>query len=300
MYYRFPELSIVSFTGDDAVRVLNNLCTADLVKLELNHGVETFVCEVRGRTLGHGLLFRHGDQFRFVGAPSQSERLVAHADRYIIREDCQPVVRDADWTGIWLSASEADEHHEWALKVPLTPWLGSSEHAGTICYQAPWTHPNDRLLLVPVANADALETQLREQGISASDATGFHRRRIRRRYPWYGIDLDETNLPQEADRDATAISFTKGCYLGQETVARLDALGQVQKKLVRWSLACSDPPESGTELRANDRVVGKITSAVPGEQPEEPGVVALGFARRSHFEPGSVADCDGVAATVMD
>lgn len=300
MYYRLPELSLVSFTGADAVRVLNNLCTADLAKLELNQGVETFVCDVRGRTVGHGLLFRHEDQLRFVGAPGQTERVAAHADRYIIREDCQPQTVDTDWTGVWLAATAADQHDEWSLEIPLAPWLGSTTSADMGRYQVPWTHPNDRLLLVAAEQGDALEERLRELGHAPIDATTFHRLRIRHRFPWYGVDLDETNLPQEADRDAAAISFTKGCYLGQETVARLDALGQVQKKLVRWALASTDPPAAGTEVRADDRVVGKITSAVPGEPPEEPGVIALGFARRSHFEPGSVADCEGVAATVMD
>src|SRR5690606_22235947 len=67
-------------------------------------------------------------------------------------------------------------------------------------------------------------------------AETFHALRVAAGYPWYATDFDDSHLPQEVNREPETISFTKGCYLGQETIARLDALGQVQKKLVQWSI----------------------------------------------------------------
>ena len=97
------------------------------------------------------------------------------------------------------------------------------------------------------------------------DEASFHRARTLAGFPWYGVDLDETNLPQEADRDPLAISFTKGCYLGQETVARLMPLGQVQRKLVRWSIT-GGVPGAGATLVSGDKTVGRLTSVAADDR----------------------------------
>jgi folate-binding protein YgfZ len=298
VYYRFPTLSFLTFTGQDASRVLNNLCTADLAKLPIGQGVETFICEVRGRTVGHGLLFRTENVLEFIGAPGQSSAIASHADRYIIREDCEPRDEDAQSVGFWIGGTSSGADELWPLPKGDAPYLAHREEPTHRWYQVPWTAPAGRLLRVPMADADAWETRLKDQGLRPGDAADFERQRIGHGFPWFGIDLDASNLPQEADRDPEAISFTKGCYLGQETVARLDALGQVQKKLVRWRLPGAELPAPGSELRAEDRVVGKITSAVVAGSAEAPQVIALGLARRSHFDAGSVADCNGTPATV--
>jgi len=85
--------------------------------------------------------------------------------------------------------------------------------------------------------------------------------------------------------------------LGQETVARLDALGQVQKKLVLWQIDSPAPPPVGTELTSDEKVVGRLTSVVAGDRPGR--FLAFGYARRSHFDPGASAIFAGGTATVV-
>ena len=305
VFCQLSGLAWIDVTGADAVRVLNNLCTADLKRLELGRGVEAFVTEVRGRTLGHLCVYRLADRLRLLGAPGQASGVVAHVDRYVIREDAAPQAVGAEWASFWLSSADAAPGREGSaengLPTAAAPELASGEiHWGPVradVYQVPWTSDRDHVAVVAPEDAPALEQALRQSGWQTSNEADFHRRRIEHHFPWFGIDLDESNLPQEADRDRWAISFTKGCYLGQETVARLDALGQVQKKLLRWRLQTPQPPAAGTELRSGDRVVGRITSA---SGPTESGeIIALGFGRRSHFDAGSEAECDGVRATVL-
>src|SRR5438046_8506879 len=104
--------------------------------------------------------------------------------------------------------------------------------------------------------------------------------RIEAGYPLYGRDITDKNLPQEIDRDRLAISFTKGCYLGQETVARIDALGHVNRLLRGIKFLTSAIPERGTELQSGGKVVGHVTSSC-----WSPGIgapLALGFLRRGH------------------
>lgn len=296
-----PTLAVLDVTGKDAPRIANNLCTADVAKLELDRGREAFVTEVRGKTLGHVCIFRTQSGVRLIGAganpaselPSQAAVVAAHFDRYTIREQSTPQDRSDQFAAFVLDS-------QWASVLNL-PWDGatksldllsadsaaiSSEVLGS-AYQVPWWQPRPILLLVDAAAAEVTRNHLLAAGGSEASESEFHRRRIESRFPWYGVDLDATHLPQEADRDELAISFTKGCYLGQETVARLDSLGQVQKKLVRWNITGHVQPKAATELRDGDRVVGRLTSVAEGSGEGES--IALGFARRSHFDPGSQA-----------
>jgi folate-binding protein YgfZ len=110
-----------------------------------------------------------------------------------------------------------------------------------------------------------------------------------------GIDIWDKCIPQEVDRTAQAICFTKGCYLGQETIARLDALGQIQKKL---SIVQSELPAlcSGSQLLAGEKEVGRITSSVQSNA----GSTALAVLRRGFYEPGTELRCGHAIVLVIE
>ena len=111
--------------------------------------------------------------------------------------------------------------------------------------------------------------------------------RIEAGWPVFGVDISDKNLPQEVDRNTRAISFTKGCYLGQETVARIDALGHVNKTLcgVRFFGGEDVPLTRASELRLHgDAAVGNaLTSATFSPRLSAP--LALAYLRRG-FEVG--------------
>jgi len=230
---------------------------------------------------------------------NQSLAIAAHLDRYTLREDAVPQDRSEELIGIVCHEELLAKLETFAagLVVDLvTPDLPSSDFSidcdenislRGIAYRVPWWGGPTVLILIKPTDRARLCDYLAAMGGIQADESEFHRRRIETRFPWFGVDIDGANLPQEADRDTHAISFTKGCYLGQETVARLDALGQVQKKLVRWDLHAQSAPAVNSELKEDDRVVGRLTSVAKGDGSNQ--FVALGFARRSHFEPGSVA-----------
>jgi folate-binding protein YgfZ len=120
--------------------------------------------------------------------------------------------------------------------------------------------------------------------------------RIERGRPRYGLDLDDTVIPEEAGLNDRAVSFTKGCYVGQETVARLHYRGKPNRRL--RGLALAERVDPGTELRAGERVMGRVTSLA--ESPRF-GTIALGFVRRE-AQPGTAlaAGEAGVSATVVE
>ena len=99
--------------------------------------------------------------------------------------------------------------------------------------------------------------------------------RIESGRPRYGVDLDDSVIPQEAGLNGRAVSFTKGCYVGQETVARLFYKGKPNREL--RGLKSVAPLATGTELRLDDRVVGTVTSAAISPRL---GPIALALVRR--------------------
>jgi folate-binding protein YgfZ len=284
-FYRLHSVSVLDISGVDAEKIVHNLTTNDIKKLAAHQGCESFITDIKGKTLGHVLVYRGDQAIRLIGAPGQSARVAAHVEKYTIVEDALPQVLDEQLVALVVEPGSvqsvnpavgqiSDELREVAL---------AELHAAA--YGVPWLGPGTVVLLCASATAAATEQQLIDRSMVKGEEAEFHRRRIAAGFPWCGVDFDDRNLPQEIDRDATAISFTKGCYLGQETVARLDAMGQVQKKLVRWSLNGAIPT-AGAELRDAEKVVGRLTSVTRSSENQ---AIAIGMARRSHFEPGARA-----------
>lgn len=293
--YHLPNLSVIDIRGADADAILHNITTNAVKTLADGEGCETFITEVRGKTLGHGYLFRTGEIFRYVGAMNQSETIVQHMDKYTIREDAVPTVADDQFQGLVIPPAQV-AMLGFTLPESDAPACWNQELAGEeiMMCRVDFLGASTVLALIPAEVCESVCGSLTQKDIVILPEPDFHRARVLAGFPWYGIDIDEKNLPQEADRDASAVSFTKGCYLGQETVARLDALGQVQRKLVKWSIAGA-VPVAGATLDSDGKTVGRLTSIAESgsdeaEKANAQKAIALGYARRSHFEPGMTAE----------
>jgi folate-binding protein YgfZ len=132
---------------------------------------------------------------------------------------------------------------------------------------------------------------LLDKGIRPVGLEAYELLRVEAGVPAYGQDIDETNLPQEVDRTDAAISFTKGCYIGQETVARIRAYGHVNRLLRKLVLPLlTDENLVSHKLFHNGQEVGQITSAIAS--PHLGTTLALGYVRRGHNEPGTIVEVE--------
>jgi folate-binding protein YgfZ len=151
-------------------------------------------------------------------------------------------------------------------------------------------------VLAAAGDEDAVRDALTGAGAIAVDAAAADVVRVEHGRPRYGVDLDDRVIPQEAGLNERAVSFTKGCYVGQETVARLHYKGKPNRHL--RGLRLSEPGQPGDAVRVGEREVGRLGSVAVSPVH---GPIALAIVRRE-VAPGDVVTVgdDGASATVAE
>lgn len=285
----------IEVTGTDRAQLLHSFCTQDIKRLVPGEGTEAFFTNGQGKTIGFAWIFCEPTALWLHTEPGLAEPLIRHLDRYVIREDVQFHDRSAT-LGFWLVAGS-----ESTARLPTL--LGSDAILPTNRYQGIHVAWQDHSLairkvdyagsptyLIETASVafESVGNALRELGAIECTWDGLEMVRVEAGTPRFGLDLTAENLPQEIDRNAQAISFTKGCYLGQETVARIDALGHVNRLLRAVQFPGPAVPQVGSELHKDAKVVGRVTSAVWSIQLRAP--LALAYVRREVAAIGTQLD----------
>ena len=291
-FVELRDWSSVTLTGRDRQTFLNNFCTNEVKRLAPGDHCEAFITDVKGKTVGHGLVICRDDELVFVTAPGRAATLVAHLDRYVIREDVQIADTSADRAFVLVAGGDAARKAMAAIAdcglriANLNLAIGNpqSEIRNWLAVGDAFTSVFD----VQSLELSRLVAALNAAGAVACGRAAFEARRIEAGMPLYGVDFDANNLPQEIARNRQAISFTKGCYLGQETVARIDALGHVNQQLAGVRFQGSVVPAAGAELTHDGMVVGRVTSATYSPRLDSP--LALAMLRRGHHSVGSQLD----------
>jgi folate-binding protein YgfZ len=305
--------------GTDRVSFLHAFCTNDIKRLAVGEGCEAFITSPQGKTLGHVLVFCEPDRLLLNTSPSQAPALTSHFNKYVISEDVEFVDRTLQTGELLLAGAKAPEalHKLLGGRQASGPKVGSpgpGEPELTIDHP-PESHitpdrPPDQMLsgaaavvagcslsirrveyagplsyFLQAATADLpkLTDALMAAGAIACEKEAVEAARLEAGFPLYGQDITSENLPQEVGRDAKAISFTKGCYLGQETVARIDALGHVNRLLVGVRCSGTTISKAGTPLSAGEKEVGRVTSAAWSPRLHAP--LALAWVRRTQSAP---------------
>lgn len=278
--------SVIKLTGDDRSKFLHSFCTADITAMVPGQVREAFVLNGKGKTIGHLNVLNLPDCLMLVGPGEQAAGLMQHLDMYIIRDDVQLEDRSAATCSFLIAGQRSSERI--AGLFDTVPDLGTCQTVmldGTALEMAHAEFGGECYWLgVPTERAAEVGQRLQEAGCDRVPAATFDMLRLQQGTPWFGHETTPDNLPQELSRDEKTISFTKGCYLGQETVARIDSLGRVNKLLVVLKFAGAEPTV-GQELKQDGKTVGRLTSvaAVPGQA----GWRALAFVKRELAQPGS-------------
>ncbi len=268
-------------SGRDRARLLHNLTSNEVKKMTPGSGCHAFLLNPQGRIQADVYLFCYPDHFLLDTEPELREKVQQHIRRYIIADQVELEDVTARTAAIGVEGPGAE-----TLQLP------AGEHS-----VAPFTltgQPGYRIYCAVEQMAD-LVRQLEAGGARPASAEDARTVRIENGKPRYGEDIVETSLPQETQQ-FDAISFTKGCYLGQEIVERIRARGHVNRKLVRLEIAGSEPVAPGVKVTADGAEAGEVTSSV--YSPEFGKVISLAYVRTPHAEPGAALRIGDLAARV--
>jgi folate-binding protein YgfZ len=281
----------LEITGADRLEFLHGLCTNDIRKLVPGAGCEAFITTVQGKILNYVRVFTGPNSLVIDTVPGQGDKLYRHFDKYLIRQKVELVDRSNEWA-TWLLAGPfaAAVLHTAGVASDVVPSQANESAELLLAGKSVWLRRVDWLavdgFLIDSLATDhaAIGELLTAAGAAIVDYAAYDTARIEHGTPEFGTDITEQNLPQEVARDARTISFTKGCYLGQETVARIDALGHVNRYLVQLTFTRETVPSSGTKIMADEKEVGEITSSCFSPRDKSP--IALGYIRRGYHTPG--------------
>ena len=280
----------IEISGPDRAAWLNNLATNEIRKLPAGTGCEMFLTTAQGKTLAHAFVFVLAESLIIDTVPGQAETILKHLEHYLISEQVTLADRSGEWAELLLAGPHAERLlAEIAGATPPAQRLAHAPAAVSGC--TIWVRRADLVgpvgFLISGEGDDIAQVRSRvcDAGAAECGDAAFEAARIEWGFPWFGVDLSDNNLPQEVARDASAISFVKGCYLGQETVARIDAMGHVNKTLVGVRFSGAQVPAAGLELSAADRPAGQVTSATYSPRLGAP--LALAYVRRGSNAPGA-------------
>lgn len=301
--FELSDRTQVELRGGDRVKFLNNLCTNAVPQLQPGSGCEAFVTNVKGRILAHIIVFAAEDALWVETGPELEESLLAHFDKYLITEDVELHGRTAEFGELCVTGPQAAERLQ-NVGLPVESFGEFGHTLGEVGGPTVAVRRVDLLgapgFLISVSR-EALAgvwQALIDAEIAPAGAAAWQPLRIEAGLPVYGVDIDDGNLAQEASRTQRAISFTKGCYLGQEPIARLDALGHVNKELCGLRLDAQPVPEVGSRIVAPDaeKELGKVSSAAFSYGAGVP--VALAIIRASHSQEGATVRVGSGESTV--
>jgi folate-binding protein YgfZ len=298
------ERGKLALTGSGAVEFLNGQVTNELAGIAPGEGRYAAFLTHKGKMLGDLRVLAVGD-----GATDEllldTERVALQAlfdmiRRYKVGYEVGLHKRTLESALFSLIGPEARAVATAAAGRPALE-LPATEHAhvaGELAGRAVRfvaTEAGGVDVLLESADSDAVWQALHDSGARVVTPAAAEILRVERGVPRYGVDLDESTIPQEASLNERAVSFTKGCYVGQETVARLHYRGKPNRHL--RGLRLSAPVGRGVEIRLGERSVGLIGSAVISP---ELGPIGLALVRRE-AEPGALVSVgvDAVGAEVV-
>ncbi len=289
--------------GADARRFLHGMVSNEVQALAPGDGRYALQLDAHGHVLADLYVLALEDQLLLETDWSLQDKLRANLERYLIADDVELADRSDE-----LAALDVDGPQAAALlraagadTLPEVELAHRKVHLGDVpvrLVRLSETGEEGFRLLFAVELAqnvwDALAAQRERFAWRPVGHAALNVLRVEAGLPRYGPDMDERTLAPEASVEQRAISYTKGCYIGQETVERIRSRGHVNRHLAGLLLETSALPAAGTKLRHGSKQVGWLTTAVDSPTLRRP--IALGYLRREHLKPGTRLEVEGGGA----
>ncbi len=296
----------LSFTGPDRVRYLNAILTNNIKDLRAGHGVVSLLLNPQGHILAEIETYAFADRLFCVSYAMIRERLIEWLDKYIIMDDVTLTDETARYGTLALEGPKAAAIVQELSGIDVTKLEDLSSHEGTvgpmpcrIVKRLPGGVPGAEFVVESGNLPDLwqiLSEAARRHGGGPMGYTALSGLRLAQSVPWFDYDFGEKQIPHEAGLQDSHISYTKGCYTGQEIVERVRSRGQVNRRRVELLFSGDAVPEPDTPLTLDGKEVGYVTRAAKAWNPAR--ILGMGYVRKEANAPGSVVQCGNGTATV--
>lgn len=276
---RRSDRGVLTVRGADRLTWLQGLLTNDVLALPVGGVCDAAYLTPQGRMIAD-MRVVNGPDGVFLDVPaSLAASLRAKLDGLLFAEDAS-IVDDSGRLAL------IDAHGPLATTLRGDALITIAASAEAVVFDGVFGVPSISIFAAH-EEAESIVARLGASGVPEVSLETLNVLRVEAGRPAFLVDMDEHTIPLEAGLEERAISFTKGCYVGQEVIVRVMHRGQgrVAKKLVGLLLAGHEPPPAGSSIAASDREVGRVTSAVWSPALSRP--IALGYVHRDFFEPGT-------------
>jgi folate-binding protein YgfZ len=302
----------LSFTGPDRVRYLNAILTNNIKDLRAGHGNVSLLLNPQGHIIAEIETYAFADRLFCVSYAMIRERLIEWLDKYIIMDDVTLTDETARYGSLALEGPKAAAIAQELSGVDLTKFDDLSSHDAAVgaisgrritcrlIKRSPGGVPGAEFVAETGDLAELwqiLSEAARKHGGGPMGYTALSATRLAQGVPWFGYDFGEKQIPHEAGLQDTHISYTKGCYTGQEIVERVRSRGQVNRQRVRLAFSGDVVPEPETLLTLDGKEVGHVTRAARIWDPT--GIIGMGYVRKEANAPETVLQWSGGTATVV-
>lgn len=288
VYVDRSALGVLKFTGETRLDLLHRMSTQAVEELQSGEGAATILTTDIGRMVDRLLLYVTSDTVYAVTGENNADNVARYLLRYVFFNDDFNIEDLTDETtifGVYGAQAQARLHPLFgdAVDLPLHHWR-QLELEGAFVY----VHKSDPVtgdgyfVMCDTEDRSAVEEQLLGANILPADEAAFEYLRIESGLPRFGREITEEYIPLEAGL-WDDVSFAKGCYIGQEIIARMESRGRLAKQLAQLHPAA--PITAGMDIESDGRSAGTVTSAADGPQ----GPVALGYVKTRALEDGAGA-----------
>jgi len=309
--------AVLSLAGQDRVRYLNAVMTSNVRDLAPGQGNVGLLLNAQGHILAELETLALENQLILLGHEMVREQTAATLDKFIIMDDATLTDETAETGTLAIEGPEtpAIVRELTGVDVLALPVRGhvaaTLKVAGVVIpcrviHHSLFGFPGAEFLVgrdALIALWPALAAAVRAHGGAPIGYRALNALRLEAGIAWFGSDFDQRQIPQEAAIEATHISFTKGCYTGQEIVERVRSRGHVNRRLAGMRFGSAAPPEPDTKLLArggegSGAEVGNVTSAAFSPLLGRP--IGLGYVRREHSALGTILQCGETTAEMIE
>src|SRR5437016_3798017 len=256
------HLGRLRITGKDRLPFLNGLLTNELLKLNEGTGVRSVLLNTKARVLADLYVYAREDDLLIDTGDVPGAAVKDIFDRFIISEDVQVQDITSEFVHLTLQGQQAAETAKELFRITLTD-LKPLQHrmiGPTMIVVRDRIGQSGYDMIIPNDEAEAVWQGFLLKGVTPVGQDALEILRLEAGYPKYGVDVDENTIILEAGYK-DAISFTKGCYLGQEVVARATHIGRVNKNLIQFQTDSDNVPSVKSKFISSGKEAGYVTSA---------------------------------------